>query len=456
MTAPASGTEYVALDRDSVIRVVTDNPALAAVTGDGALQALEIGDGNLNQVFVLSSLPEPHRTIVVKQALPYLRVAGEGWPLTRERMRFETESLRLYNRLVPDLAPLVYDHDHEQSWVAMECLDQHRVMRLGVIDGDLPQGIGGDLGRFMATLVYSTSEMSLTAPAKKAQSVRFSNPELCQLQEQFVYTNPFFDSPENICNPLLADDIRQVRTDGALKQAIALAKSQYMDHSQALLHGDLHTGSVMVHTGDPSSGDGDRPATVSPATVSPATVSRVIDPEFAFYGPVGYDVGTLLANLAIGALAQQVLLDHPARERSQAQLVDIMETSWRVFVHHIVRLWTPESGGDMASASFWGGDMDGFARFRDGVLVGIAGDAGRHGGCELLRRCMGIVSVADLQAIADLSVRARVERALLALARRWLLDSTPPSTAAALSAVHWLIDPVRQLLAADLDPGVLA
>lgn len=48
-----------------------------------------------------------------------------------------------------------------------------------------------------------------------------------------------------------------------------------MTNAQALLHGDLHTGSVFVR--DDS--------------------TKVIDPEFAFYGPMGYDVGNVMANL---------------------------------------------------------------------------------------------------------------------------------------------------------------
>ena len=54
------------------------------------LHASEVGDGNLNLVFIIEGLDNPQHSVVLKQALPYLRVAGDSWPLTRERMRFET------------------------------------------------------------------------------------------------------------------------------------------------------------------------------------------------------------------------------------------------------------------------------------------------------------------------------------------------------------------------------
>lgn len=52
-----------------------------AFCGPGALTATEVGDGNLNQVFIVANAAGER--VVLKQALPYLRVAGESWPLTR-------------------------------------------------------------------------------------------------------------------------------------------------------------------------------------------------------------------------------------------------------------------------------------------------------------------------------------------------------------------------------------
>ena len=39
----------------------------------------EVGDGNLNLVFIVKGRKG---IIVIKQALPYVRVVGEDWPLT--------------------------------------------------------------------------------------------------------------------------------------------------------------------------------------------------------------------------------------------------------------------------------------------------------------------------------------------------------------------------------------
>ncbi|ESR36152.1 hypothetical protein CICLE_v100294801mg, partial [Citrus x clementina] len=56
----------------------------------------------------------------------------------------------------------------------------------------------------------------------------------------------------------------------------------FCERAQALIHGDLHTGSVM-----------DTPNS-----------TQVIDPEFAFYRPMGFDIGAFVGNLILPFFAQ--------------------------------------------------------------------------------------------------------------------------------------------------------
>ena len=57
-----------------------------------------------------------------------------------------------------------------------------------------------------------------------------------------------------------------------MKLEVAKLKEGFLTHAQALIHGDLHTGSIMVTEED----------------------TKVIDPEFAFYGPIGFDIGAVI------------------------------------------------------------------------------------------------------------------------------------------------------------------
>jgi len=113
---PPTAMSYHALTENTLVDYLRGRPALAELLPHGAaLSVREVGDGNLNLVFLVSNRAEPAQAVIVKQALNYLRVAGESWPLTRERMRFESQAMRLYNDLCPGLVPRVYDYDEEMS-----------------------------------------------------------------------------------------------------------------------------------------------------------------------------------------------------------------------------------------------------------------------------------------------------------------------------------------------------
>lgn len=64
-------------------------------------------------------------------------------------------------------------------------------------------------------------------------------------------------------------------------KAMADLQAKFLGERQALLHGDLHTGSLMV-TQD---------------------TTYVIDAEFAFAGPIAFDVAKMAANLLIAFFA---------------------------------------------------------------------------------------------------------------------------------------------------------
>jgi 5-methylthioribose kinase len=270
--------EYTPLNNQSVIEYLKNRAAVSEVLSDFEhLTAVEVGDGNLNQVFIVRHESDAKQAVILKQALPYLRVAGDSWPLTRERVRFETQALRVYNDLTPGLAPQVYDYDDIMSLVVMEYLGQHEVMRKPLVARQRFPHFADHISTFMAATLFYTSDLYKTGLEKKTLQAQFINPHLNKIQEDFVYTNPYMESPENNWNPELEADVKAVRANTRLKLAIAEMKDQYMTRGQALIHSDLHTGSIMVNADD----------------------TRVIDPEFAFYGPMGFDVGALFANLVL-------------------------------------------------------------------------------------------------------------------------------------------------------------
>ena len=110
--------EYREMDNASIVQYVKD---IGLFPKDHKLISREIGDGNLNYVFRVEDT-DNGKTMVVKQALPYLKIAGDGWKLTLDRNRIEAEAMKCQNNVCPGTVPQVYYHDDVYALTVMEDL----------------------------------------------------------------------------------------------------------------------------------------------------------------------------------------------------------------------------------------------------------------------------------------------------------------------------------------------
>ena len=98
---PGSGQSAYRILREADLRdYLAGLPAIVAQLGgrpaDWSIS--EVGDGNLNLVFIVKGSTGG---IAVKQALPYVRLVGESWPLPLSRAHYEHLALFIKERLVP-------------------------------------------------------------------------------------------------------------------------------------------------------------------------------------------------------------------------------------------------------------------------------------------------------------------------------------------------------------------
>jgi len=395
---------YHILDERSVADYLRALPAVMDRFSKGAeLDAKEVGDGNLNLVFIVSNRFSPAEKVVVKQAVPYLRIAGEGWPLSRHRMRFESQALLLHNRLVPGLAPAVFYVDDEMSVVVMEWLGRHEILRKRLIAREVFPHLGDHLSTFLAETLFRTSDCYLSAAEKKSLQSAYINTELCKITEDFVFTNPYMTSPENRWNHEIDAQAKDLRANKHLKLAILEMKELFMCNSQALVHGDLHTGSIMVNQEQ----------------------TRVLDPEFAFLGPMGFDVGAVLANLATSYCSHFVhTADAGERNAYQEYLIRTMKGVWEGFAMKFEALWSTNNTGSLCPDPYWQfpSGSQAFAEFRFRYLRAVLRDTAGMGGCKMMRRVLGIAHVAEFESIADPVRRAQPERMALRVGSRWVQE----------------------------------
>ena len=121
---------YRILDRDSLPEYLNEIPAVLEVLSSGAsisasdIDIIEIGDGNLNFVYRVTSTVDTTRSVIVKQAVPYLRMVGEEWPLSRDRMKYEIRALQVYNQVVPNLVPTIFHADEDCLLYTSDAADE--------------------------------------------------------------------------------------------------------------------------------------------------------------------------------------------------------------------------------------------------------------------------------------------------------------------------------------------
>src|SRR5215212_4996534 len=125
--------DYRPLDAGSLQRYLASIPRVAALLGgDPSTWTVdEVGDGNLNLVFKVRGASGG---VAVKQALPYVRLVGESWPLPLSRSHYEFLALTEQGRLVPDLVPKIFHHDENLAVIVMELLEPHVILRRGMIE----------------------------------------------------------------------------------------------------------------------------------------------------------------------------------------------------------------------------------------------------------------------------------------------------------------------------------
>ncbi|MCC4247568.1 S-methyl-5-thioribose kinase [Microbacterium testaceum] len=338
----------------------------------------EVGDGNLNLVFIVKDAAG--NGVVVKQSLPHVRV-DPSWPLTRERAAREAVVLGVHERIDPAHVPAFHGFDAEALALSIEDLSDHAVWRGELNAGRLHTYAAAHLGAYVGAVGFATSVFGTPGPERRRAIAAATNPELSEITEDLVFTEPYVDHEHNGWLPANDDDVRELRADAAFVREIGLAKQRFQESTQSLLHGDLHTGSVFVRAEGES--------------------VRAFDSEFGTYGPTGFDLGAVWANLIIAAARAQVIgrtADAETLLSLPVELVDAFEAEFR-------RRW-PER----VDPRVYGDDV------LEHTLARTRSDAAIYGAAKAVRRIVGFSKVADIQTLPE-EERARAARFVLRAAR---------------------------------------
>ncbi|MCY6483405.1 S-methyl-5-thioribose kinase [Clostridium aestuarii] len=361
------------------------------------LECKEIGDGNLNYVFKIVD-KNSNKSLILKHSGEDTR-AKSGRKLNVDRNGDECKVLQLHNKYCPELVPEIYMYDEVMNCYAMEDLSDYTIMRTALVQNKTFPHFADNITTFMVDTLLPTTDVILNHKEKKQLVEEHINPILCEISEQLVFTDPFGNfSNENIVLDSMKDFVEQnLYNDNSLRVEGAKLKFNFMNNAQALLHGDLHTGSIFIKE------DG----------------LKVIDPEFAFFGPIGYDVGNIIANLFL-AWAHGFSTIENEQERSsyilniEKCIVDIVD----MFKNKFIKKFRQEATDLMAKS-------EGFdSWYLKGVLEDTAGSVG----LEMIRRIVGVAPVEDITSIKDEEKRAKVQKILILAGKDFILNRSKYTT----------------------------
>lgn len=377
MVLPKFDSHFKLTEKDIIPYV---KETLDIFSKDANLKAEEIGDGNINYVFRVWD-EDTKKSIVIKQADTLLRSSGR--PLDVDRNRIEAEVLMLQGKLSSGLTPEIYNYDPIMCAIAMEDISDHRNLRLALLENETFPYFADHISSFVVDTLLPTTDLVMDSGEKKDNVARYINKDLCKISEDLVFTEPYIDYKGR--NIILEENmdfvIKEIYNDKKLVLEAGKLKNNFMNNAQALIHGDLHSGSIFLNQKS----------------------TKVLDPEFAFYGPIGYDLGNVVGNLFFAWANAYVTKDAEEVKDFIQWLEKTIEGIVDLFKEKFVKLYKEIVTDVMAK------EEDYMNWYLDSVLSDTAGSAG----LEIIRRVVGDAKVLDITGIEDKDARIKAERILL-------------------------------------------
>ncbi|WP_320950501.1 S-methyl-5-thioribose kinase [Fusobacterium sp.] len=370
--------EHFLLDCDEVISYVKEKNLFPE---NANLTVKEIGDGNINYIFKVENKIDG-KSIILKQADKLLRSSGRPLDLTRSKI--EANILRIENNLAPHFVPEIYFYDEIMCVLAMEDISEYKNLRTELIAGKIFPNFADNISEFLSRTLLLTTDLFMNKFEKKKNVKEFTNPELCDISECLVFTEPY-DNNKNrniitIGNEEFVENMLYKNED--LHFAILKLREKFMNYSQSLIHGDLHSGSIFINEKG----------------------IKIIDPEFSFYGPMAYDIGNVIGNLYFPLYRAKFFMENSKKKEEFINWLEkcILDIPI-LFSEKCKLLWEKYSNDKLLKNN----------KFRDYYIENIVKDSLAYAGTEIIRRTVGDAKVLELTSLETSEKKLELERRLI-------------------------------------------
>ncbi|CAM4289006.1 S-methyl-5-thioribose kinase [Erysipelothrix inopinata] len=361
------------------------------------LSIKEVGDGNVNYIFRVED--EKGKSIIVKFADSFIRGSSTR-ELSTKRNEIENKILRKQGELSNHAVPEIYLYSKEMSCIVMEDMKDYVVLREGMMEGKTYPHFAKDIAQFLYDTLFKTTDLVMDIPEKKTMAGNLVNIDMCEISERLVFTEPYLNrqglNRYNAKNEKFV--VENLYNNDSLKFEVATLKNRFMNQTQSMIHGDLHAGSIFINDED----------------------LKVFDPEFSFFGPMGYDIGNVVGSFIISYVATLY----------QNNLVETPYTKWllesiKEVITEFKAIYEASYDNDVATPMFKDN-----ALFKDAYLKQILADTAGYAGTEMIRRTVGVAKVWDLDKVQDNENIDKIERCIVNIGMTLILNRDAMQSAA--------------------------
>lgn len=340
---------YEELTEQSVISYLTQKN----ITTD-CISANEFGDGNMNYIFKVCCKND---SFILKQAMPHGKIDVTVFE-PMDRANYENNYIEYFSKFMGNNLQKHLGFDPIMNVNLYEDLSSMKVLRFCLLNGNVREGIGKEIGEYLAQQYYYSSSYYLGIEKKKSLENTFSNYRMRQLTEDFILVNPFEDSPNNNIDSVIRPLVEQLWKNHRLCSKAKVLATKFVSNKECILSGDFHPGNIFVSD----------------------EKCIFFDFDFAMWGPIAYDLGTMLGNLIISLRTRKEY--QPLCNDFDKDIVSIITEMFTAF-HENVRLYLKEMDSDVVSdildtidsdafgyaAATIGGRTYGYARFKEITML---------------------------------------------------------------------------------------
>lgn len=350
--------------------------------GEGSQE--EDGDGYVNFIFRIHT---DKGNFVLKQGQELARTGRD--PIAMYRNKLEYDSMRIRYAIVPEYSPFLKFYDAENNLFVMEDVSSLRIVRFQLNKNRMFPDLGRKCGECMAKMEFYTSEYFLSREEYRKLQAKFANTEMRKIMEDGMFMDIFNTEVERGLGEEFNTFARGIMYDPRFETERFKLRRNFMSHADGLIHGDMHTSNIFASE----------------------DAMKVIDMEFSFIGPFGYDLGYLTGNLISQYCAAcfKPFASEADRREFKAYLLATIKSLFETYFKTFAACWDKD-----AKERYQGADG-----LRRSIFDEIMRDAPGYAAIVNWFRCTGEIEYPDFEVIGNLEDKRHAQT--LSLMMDWQL-----------------------------------